>query len=142
MLKLLRSKVIFPVLIVEFELGTFLFQQRQFSRVEPVEGLQAMSAVIIAAFIDGDLFTLLPAKECAMAIGTEELCINVFTESLLELKEVIADLAFKLRHFFAVIVVDVDMRSITEWTNNLNRNCRRAVPAFNRSKRLAVLGFE
>jgi len=137
----MRSKVIFPVLIVELELGTFLLQQRQFSRVEPVEGLQAMSAVIIAAFIDGDLFTLLPSKECAMAIGTEKLCINVFTESLLELKEVIAGLAFKLRHLFAVIVVDVDMRGITKWTNNLDRNCRRAVPAFNRSKRLAVLGF-
>lgn len=100
-----------------------------------------MRAVIIAAFIDGDLFTVLPSKEREMAIGTEELCIGIFTESSLQLKEVIANLAFKLRHLFAVIVVDVDMRGITEWANDLNRNCRRAVPAFNRSKRLAVLGF-
>ncbi len=59
----MRSKVIFPVLIVELELGTFLLQQGQLSRVEFAEGLEAMRAVIIAAFIDGDLFTLFPSEE-------------------------------------------------------------------------------
>jgi hypothetical protein len=98
-------------------------------------------AIIVAAFIDGDLFTVLPPKESAMAVGAEEFCIGIFAEPLLELKEMIADLALKLRHLFAVIVVDVDMRGITEWTNDLNRNCRRTAPAFNRSKRFAVLGF-
>lgn len=100
-----------------------------------------MRAIIVAAFIDCDLFTVLPPKESAMAVGAEELCIGIFAEPLLELKEMIANLALKLRHLFAVIVVDVDMRGITERTSDLNRNCRRTVPAFNGSKRLSVLGF-
>lgn len=78
--------MIFPVLIVELELGTFLLKQGHLRWIEFAESLETMRAVIIAAFIDCDLFTLFPAKECAMAIRAEELCINVFTESLLKLK--------------------------------------------------------
>ncbi len=85
--------MILPVVIAEFKLGAEFITDKAFSRVELVHGLNAMLAVIITAFIDGDLFTVFPFKEGMMAVGAVVFGFIIFTESFIELKEVITDLA-------------------------------------------------
>ena len=49
-----------------------------------------------------------------------------------------ADFALKLGFSFAVIVVDVGVRSIAERTNNVMRDFLRSGAVVNRAERLAV----
>ena len=79
--------MIFPVLIVDFELRNFLFHQFPFGLVEPGKCLDAMRAVIIWTLMDGHFFFCLPAKECQAAMGTEELRLPVGSKALLNLEE-------------------------------------------------------
>ena len=51
----------------------------------------------------------------------------------------ITDLASKLRPFIAVIVVDIDVRSIAERTESLLRDFGRIRAVFNRRKRFSVI---
>lgn len=51
----------------------------------------------------------------------------------------VTDFAFELRAFFAVVVVDIDVRSLTKGTDSLMRNFLRIGAVFNRAERLAVI---
>ncbi len=51
----------------------------------------------------------------------------------------VTDLAFELSSFIAVIVVDVDVRSIAEGTESLRRNFGGIRAVFNRRKRFTVI---
>lgn len=93
MLKFTGIVMILSVLVAEFELRAEFITDKTLRRIEFVNGLNAMPAVIIAAFIDGDLFTAFPLKEGMMAIWAIVFGFIIFTESFIELKEVIADLA-------------------------------------------------
>jgi predicted kinase len=73
-----------------------------------------------------------------MAIRAEVFRFIVFTEPLVKLKQVITDLASKLRPFITVIVVDVDMRGIAERTESLRRDFGRIRAVLNRRKRFTV----
>lgn len=57
-----------------------------------------------------------------MAIGAEEFRFIVFKESFAKLKQVITELASKLRPFIAVIVVDIDVRGVAKRTDSLRWN--------------------
>ncbi len=65
--------MVFPVLIAEFKLRAKFFLDKAFSRIKLIEGMYAMRAAIITAFIDSDLFTFLPFKECIIAIRAKEI---------------------------------------------------------------------
>jgi hypothetical protein len=74
-------EMILSVLIAELKLRTELFPHKAFSRIKLIEGLNAMRAVIITAFIDSNLFTMFPLKEGAVAIRAEIFGFIVFMES-------------------------------------------------------------
>jgi hypothetical protein len=74
-----------------------------------------------------------------MAIRAEVFRFIVFTEPLVKLKQVITDLASKLRPFIAVIVVDIDVRSIAERTESLLRDFGGIRAVVNRRKRFSVI---
>lgn len=74
-------EMILSVLIAELKLRTELFPYKAFSRIKLIEGLNAMRAVIITAFIDSNLFTMFPLKEGAVAIRAEIFGFIVFMES-------------------------------------------------------------
>jgi hypothetical protein len=52
-----------------------------------------MLAVIITAFIEGDLFTVFPLKEGMMAVWAIIFSFIVLAESFIKLKKVITDFA-------------------------------------------------
>jgi len=53
MLDIGRLEVIFPVLVVDFELRTFLFHQRPLGWVQLSKRLDTMRAVIVWTLMDG-----------------------------------------------------------------------------------------
>jgi hypothetical protein len=72
-LQFLRLEVKFPVLVVDFELRAFCFQQRSFGRIQLCQGLKPMRAVVVGTLVEGDVLLCFPAKERQSAVGTEEL---------------------------------------------------------------------
>jgi hypothetical protein len=52
-IQLFRLEVIFPVLVVDFELRTFLFHQRPLGWVQLSKRLDTMRAVIVWTLMDG-----------------------------------------------------------------------------------------
>ena len=98
-----------------------------------------MRAAIITAFIDNGLFTGLPAEKRMIAIRTEEYGLVVFTKPLQNMEEMTADLAFELRLIFAVVIVKIIVRGITDRANDLVRDMERLFPSLNRFKRIAVV---
>lgn len=92
-MKFIGFVMIFPVLVAELKLRAEFFADKAFSGVELVESLDAMVAVIITAFKDGDLCTVFPFKEGIVTVRAEVFGFITFTESFIELKEVIADFA-------------------------------------------------
>lgn len=82
MSKFVGLVMILPVLVAELELRAAFLLKNTFSCIELIKCLSTMKAVIIAAFIDSDLFAHFPFKEGAIAIRAEELGLGVFTESL------------------------------------------------------------
>jgi hypothetical protein len=51
-----------------------------------------MGAVMVMAFVDGDLFPFFPLKKGFKAVGAE--VFNGFTKAVLKLKDVVTDFAF------------------------------------------------
>ncbi len=82
MIKLVGFIMILPVLITEFELRAAFFLKQAFSVIKCIKCLGAMGAVIVGAFIDGDVFTIFPFKQGTIAVRAEELGFITFTESL------------------------------------------------------------
>lgn len=93
MLKFIGMVMILPVLVAEFKLRAEFITDNTLSRVKLVHGLNAMLAVIITAFIEGDFFTVFPLKEGMMAVWAKKFSFIVLAESFIELKKVIADFA-------------------------------------------------
>jgi len=52
---------------------------------------------------------------------------------------VVTDLAFELSSFITVVVVDIDVRSLTKGTASLMRNFGGIKAVFNRTKRFTVI---
>lgn len=52
-----------------------------------------------------------------------------------------ADLAFKLRAFVAIIVIEIDVRGIAHSAGCVRWNFGRVGPLLNRAKRVAVVGL-
>lgn len=95
-----------------------------------------MLAIIVAAFIDCDLFPRLPAKERMAAVGAEVFRFFVFAEALVSLEQMTADLAQELRFYLAVVEVEIIMRGIADRANNQFRDRRGSLPALYGLKRL------
>ena len=57
------------------------------------------------------------------------------------MEQVVADLAFDLRFYLAIVVVQVVVRGITDETNDQLRDCVQLGPALHRRKRLSVNGL-
>lgn len=73
MFQLFRFVVIFPVLVVDFELRTFLFHQLSFGFIELGKRLDTVRTVIVWAFMNGHFLLRLPPEESQPTMGTEEL---------------------------------------------------------------------
>lgn len=82
MKEFIRLVMIFPVLIAEFKLGGSCFPDGEFRGVKLIKSLDAMMAVIVAAFIDSDLSADLPLKKSVVAIRAEVFGLIVFAEPL------------------------------------------------------------
>lgn len=89
--QLIEYKMILPVLIGEFELRTPCFHQFLFPLVEFVHLSHPLLTIVIAAFVDEDLFPFLPRKQSMVAIVEVIFCLSL--ESPVYLKELAADLA-------------------------------------------------
>jgi hypothetical protein len=122
MIKFIRSEVILPVLIVEFELGTFLLHKRPFSRIEFGDGLDAVRTIIVRALVDGHFLLMFPSKESKTAIRAEELRLFTGSESLLHLEQKRTDLAENLRAFLPVVEIEIDAWRPAAEADDVNRN--------------------
>jgi len=83
MLKFIGMVMILPVLVAEFKLRAEFITDKTLSRVKLVHGLNAMLAVIITAFKEGDLFTMFPLKEGMMAVWAIIFSFIVLAESFI-----------------------------------------------------------
>ena len=81
-----------------------------------------MLAAVIGAFVDRDLFARFPAKERVVAVGAEVFRLLVLAETLVNLEQVTADLAPKLRFFPAVVEVEIVVRGIADRASDQLRN--------------------
>jgi hypothetical protein len=81
--------------------------------------------MIIAAFVEGDLFLLFPGKEGMVAVRAVVLGFFSLFESLAHLKKGVTDLASKLSSFDSIVVVEIAMGSITTDTDHLVRHTGR-----------------
>ena len=117
-----RFVMILPVLVVDFELRTFLFHQVQLGWIQLSKCLDTMRAVIVWALVNGYFFLRFPSKERQPAIGTEELRLSVFVEAFLKLGEMRTNLAENLRALFAVVEVKIDAWRATARTDDMRRN--------------------
>jgi len=93
MLKFIGFVMILPVLVAELKLRAEFFADKAFSGIELVESVDAMLAVIITAFIDGDLCTVFPFKEGTMAVWAVVYGFIIFTGVFIKLKEAITEFA-------------------------------------------------
>jgi hypothetical protein len=82
MIKFAGFIMILPVLVTELELRAAFFLKQAFSVIKLIKRLYAMTAIIVGAFIDGDIFTIFPFKQSAVAVRAEEPGFIVFAESL------------------------------------------------------------
>lgn len=73
MFQLFRFVVIFPVLVVNFELRTFLFHQFPLGAIELGKRLDTVWTVIIWTLVNGHFLLRFPPEESQTAMGTEEL---------------------------------------------------------------------
>jgi len=72
MLKLFIGKMIFSVLITEFELRRFCFTEDFLECVEFIKVFDESRTLIIIAFVHGAVFTMFPKIESMVAIRTPE----------------------------------------------------------------------
>lgn len=114
--------MIFPVLVVDFELRTFLFNQFQFGFIEFGKSLDTMRAVIVWTLVNGHFFLRLPAKKSQSAVRTEELRLPVGFKSLLKLEKLRAYLTENLRAFLSVVEVEVGGWRATAGTDDMRWN--------------------
>jgi hypothetical protein len=75
--------MVLSVLVIKFKLRGARFLNETFSGVKFIESLNAVRAIIITAFIDGDLFAIFPPKEGMVAIRAKELGFFTFAKSFL-----------------------------------------------------------
>ena len=73
-----------------------------------------MGAIIIAAFVNDDVQKGFPAEQGILAIWAEVFGFKRSFKTIIDLKIRRADLAAQLGFFFAVVVIQVYMRSITK----------------------------
>ena len=57
-----RSVMVFPILVGEFKLGASFFREVLFCIREFIYIPYAVETVVIAALVDGDLFSLFPGE--------------------------------------------------------------------------------
>jgi hypothetical protein len=82
--------------------------------------------MIIAALVEGDLFSLFPGKQGMVAVRAVVLGLFSLLESLVHLKESVTDLALKLSPFEPIVVIEIAMGSIAAGTDHLLRHRGRA----------------
>jgi hypothetical protein len=88
-----------------------------------------MGTGVVAALVEGYLFSLFPGEEGVLAVGAVILCL-ILAESFLLLKELAADLAEELGSLLAVVVVEVGMRGLAGRAASAFRDPRGAGPVF------------
>lgn len=122
MFQFFRFVVILPVLVVDFELRTFLFQQLSLGFIELGNRLDTVRTVIIWALVNGHFLLQFPSKESQTTMGTEELRLSVGSEALLELEELRANLAENLRALLSVIEVEISIWCSAAGTDDMHWN--------------------
>jgi hypothetical protein len=88
--------------------------------------------------MDGHFLLNFPAEQSQSTIRAEQLRFSPSPESVLDLKEMTADLAFDLRTFFAVVEVEIAMGGIAAQTDYLFRDLRRVPAGLHGTKGLTV----
>ena len=127
--KLMGLIVVLPVLVGELKLRATFLGQGLFPLVEFIHAPYPMGTGIVAALVDGHLFSLFPGEEGVLAVRAVVLCLPL-TEAFLLLKALSADLAQELGSLLAVVVVEVGMRRLAGGAAGALRDPRGAGPVF------------
>jgi hypothetical protein len=122
MIKFIGSEVILPVLVIELELRTLYLHECSFGRIKSGNGLDAMWAIIVRAFMDSYFLLMLPSKESQTTIRTKELRLSAGSESLLHLEKKRANLAENLRAFLPVVEIEISVWCPAAGTDDVNWN--------------------
>lgn len=104
-MKLFIGKVIFTVLVTEFELRRFSFTQGFLEGVEFIKVFCKAGTLIIVTFVDRAIFTMFPKVERIVAMGAPE--FGFVSQAAMEVEETIADFTFDLRAFYSVVEVKI-----------------------------------
>jgi hypothetical protein len=89
-----------------------------------------MRTMIIAALVEGDLFSLFPGKQGMVTVRAVVLGLFSLLESLAHLKKGVTDLASKLSPFEPIVVIEIAMGSMATGTDNLLRHTGRGGAIF------------
>lgn len=134
-----RSKMILPVDVVDGEMVRCHFSEHSLSRFQLLEVFLTAGAFFIAALVDGYLVFLFPSKESISTVRAVQFrVLTIFSEPFMHRECVAADFAFELRTLFAVVVVDISMRSFTIGTGDDIRDDSFSLFGVNRLKRLTM----
>ena len=94
---------------------------------------------MVVTFIDRDILVLFPDKERFQAIGAK--ILDGIAKTPMKLKDITANFAFKLRTFFAIIVIDIDVGCLTMRTSGMLGHAVVSRPDLNGFQWFAVFGF-
>jgi hypothetical protein len=122
--------MILPILIGEFKLGASFGYKRLLPLIKLTHPSCPMRTMIIAALVEGDLFSLFPGKQGMVTVRAVVLGLFSLLESLIHLKKGVTDLASKLSSFDPVVVVEIAMGSIATGTDHLYRHTGRSGAIF------------
>jgi hypothetical protein len=114
------SVMIFPILVAELKLGTSFFRKGIFCIIECIHLPYPVETMVIAALVEGNLFSLFPGKQCMVAVGAVILRFSLV--SPVQLEEVATHLAHQLSSFFAVVVIEIVMGSAAAGTSGMFRH--------------------
>lgn len=132
--------MVIPVLIIDFEVGGCHFLHEALGWIEFVQGLDAVRAVAVAAFVNGDLRLFLPSEKGVLAMGAKEIGFVTVAKPFAELGQLTANLAANLGFFLAVVVVEVNVGCVAMKAGGYFRDFEIIRGVIDRLERFVVLG--
>jgi hypothetical protein len=128
--ELMGLVMILPVLVREFKLRASLGSKLLLPLIKLFHPSCSMRTKIIAALVEGDLFSVFPGKQGMMTVRAVVPGLLSLLESPAHLKKGATELASELSPFESIVVIEIAMRSIATGTDNLLRHTGRGGAIF------------
>lgn len=106
MFDLFRRKVVFPVMIINFEVAGRYFLKEFFRRVQLFEIIDPAGTFSVAALVNSGKFSFMPFKKCLVAVGAIILGFATLLESFLNGKKSFAYFAPDLISLDTVVEIE------------------------------------